>query len=93
VERLAAYWDKHAGRYDREMDRWDRRLFGDERVSIPLAGEHFRRRPLTHVRELGFLIEETERLKLGIVERVCARKAKLAPLRSSVPETGIRRGA
>ena len=58
-----------------------------ERISIPLAGEHFRRRPLTHVRELGFLIEETQRLKLGIVERVCARKAKLAPLRSSVPET------
>ncbi len=212
--RRAAYWDKQAGRYDREMDRWDRRLFGDsrpwvcgravgdvlevavgtgrnlpfypdgvrltgvdwspamlgiararaaalgreadlrpgdaqaldfpdgsfdtvvcavglcaipddrraitelarvlrpggrlllvdhvaasaralraaqwlyERISIPLAGEHFRRRPLTHVRELGFLIEETQRLKLGIVERVCARKAKLAPLRSPMPETG-----
>ncbi len=213
--RRAAYWDKQAGRYDREMDRWDRRLFGDsrpwvcgravgdvlevavgtgrnlpfypdgvrltgidwspamlgiareraaalgrdadlrpgdaqgldfpdgsfdtvlcalglcaipddrravtemarvlrpggrlllvdhvaapartlraaqwlyERISIPLAGEHFRRRPLTHVRELGFLIEETQRLKLGIVERVCARKAKLAPLRSQCPETGL----
>ena len=46
-----------------------------ERVSIPLAGEHFRRRPLTHVRELGFLIEETHRFKLGVVERVSARKA------------------
>ena len=45
-----------------------------ERISIPLAGEHFRRRPLTQVRELGFLIEETQRLKLGLVERVCARK-------------------
>ena len=31
VERLAAYWDKQAGRYDREMDRWDRRLFGESR--------------------------------------------------------------
>src|SRR5271165_4624750 len=72
------------------MDRWDRRLFGDSRpwVCGRAAGEHFRRRPLTHVRELGFLIEETQRLKLGIVERVCARKAKLAPLRSPVPETG-----
>ncbi len=46
---------------------------------VPLK-EHFRRRPLTHVRELGFLIEETQRLKLGIVERVCARKAGLVGL-------------
>jgi hypothetical protein len=38
MDRRAAYWDKHAGRYDRE-------------------------------------IEETQRLRLGIVERVCARKA------------------
>src|SRR6201989_1582884 len=30
-----------------------------ERVTIPLAGEHFRRRPLTYLRELGFEIEET----------------------------------
>jgi ubiquinone/menaquinone biosynthesis C-methylase UbiE len=45
-----------------------------ERYTIPAEGEHFRRRPLTHVRDLGFEIEETERFKLGIVERVCARK-------------------
>ena len=45
-----------------------------ERVTIPLAGEHFLRRPLAHVRDLGLEIEETERLKLGVVERVCARK-------------------
>jgi ubiquinone/menaquinone biosynthesis C-methylase UbiE len=45
-----------------------------ERITIPLAGEHFRRRPLTYVRELGFEVEETERFRLGIVERVCARK-------------------
>jgi ubiquinone/menaquinone biosynthesis C-methylase UbiE len=45
-----------------------------ERITIPLAGEHFRRRPLVHVRELGFGVEETERFRLGIVERVCARK-------------------
>ena len=48
-----------------------------ERISVPVAGEHFRRRPLTHVRDLGFQIEEAERFKLGIVERVAARK--LAP--------------
>ena len=45
-----------------------------ERITIPLAGEHFRRRPLTYVRDLGFHIEETERFRLGIVERVSARK-------------------
>ena len=45
-----------------------------ERITIPLAGEHFRRRPLIYLRELGFLIEESERFKLGVVERVRARK-------------------
>jgi ubiquinone/menaquinone biosynthesis C-methylase UbiE len=45
-----------------------------ERVSIPLAGEHFRRRPLTHVRDLGFRIEEAERFRMGVLERVAARK-------------------
>jgi len=46
-----------------------------ERITIPLAGEHFRRRPLVHVQELGFLVEERQRFKLGVVERLCARKA------------------
>jgi ubiquinone/menaquinone biosynthesis C-methylase UbiE len=45
-----------------------------ERVSIPREGEHFRRRPLTYLHDLGFAIEESQRFKLGIVERVCARK-------------------
>jgi ubiquinone/menaquinone biosynthesis C-methylase UbiE len=45
-----------------------------ERITIPLAGEHFRRRPLAYVRELGFDVEEAERFRFGIVERVCARK-------------------
>lgn len=45
-----------------------------ERISIPLAGEHFLRRPLPLVRDLGFRIEHTERFHLGIVERVAARK-------------------
>jgi ubiquinone/menaquinone biosynthesis C-methylase UbiE len=45
-----------------------------ERISVPVADEHFRRRPLTHVRDLGFQIEEAERFKLGIVERIAARK-------------------
>ena len=45
-----------------------------ERMSIPLEGEHYLRRPLTHVRELGLTIEHAERFSLGLVERVAARK-------------------
>jgi ubiquinone/menaquinone biosynthesis C-methylase UbiE len=45
-----------------------------ERISIPLEGEHYRRRPLTLVRGIGFEIELAERLHLGIVERIAARK-------------------
>jgi ubiquinone/menaquinone biosynthesis C-methylase UbiE len=45
-----------------------------ERITIPLAGEHFRRRPLSRVRDLGFRIEQVERFRLGIVERLVATK-------------------
>jgi ubiquinone/menaquinone biosynthesis C-methylase UbiE len=45
-----------------------------ERITIPLAGEHFRRRPVAYLAELGLEIEESERFTLGVVERVCARK-------------------
>jgi ubiquinone/menaquinone biosynthesis C-methylase UbiE len=45
-----------------------------ELVTVPMAGENFRRRPVLHVRDQGFAIEEQERFKLGIVERVVARK-------------------
>lgn len=45
-----------------------------ERASIPLAGEHYLRRPLTGVRDLGLRIEHAERFSLGLVERVEARK-------------------
>ena len=29
--RRSAYWDKQAGRYDRDMNFWDRHLFGESR--------------------------------------------------------------
>jgi ubiquinone/menaquinone biosynthesis C-methylase UbiE len=45
-----------------------------ERATIPLGGEHFLRRPLEHVRAVGFEVERAERFKLGIVERLHARK-------------------
>ncbi|MEV5449543.1 class I SAM-dependent methyltransferase [Streptomyces sp. NPDC052535] len=45
-----------------------------ELVTVPLGGEHFRRRPLRHVEAAGLRIEERDRFKLGIVERIAARK-------------------
>nr|WP_092528528.1 methyltransferase domain-containing protein [Amycolatopsis arida] len=40
--------------------------------TVPLAGEHFLRRPLHHVRAAGFTIEDVQRFKIGIVERLTA---------------------
>jgi ubiquinone/menaquinone biosynthesis C-methylase UbiE len=45
-----------------------------EVVTVRLEGDHLLRRPLEHVRAEGFRIEERERYKLGIVERLAARK-------------------
>jgi ubiquinone/menaquinone biosynthesis C-methylase UbiE len=45
-----------------------------EQFTRPLGGEHLRRRPLLHVQAEGFQIERAERSKLGIVERLAARK-------------------
>ena len=45
-----------------------------ERVTIPLGGEYLRRRPLLQVQAEGFQVERRERTKLGIVERLAARK-------------------
>jgi ubiquinone/menaquinone biosynthesis C-methylase UbiE len=45
-----------------------------EQVTIRVEGEHLLRRPLELVRAEGFAIERAERLKLGIVERLLARK-------------------
>jgi len=45
-----------------------------ERATIPLGGEHFRRRPSETVKDAGLTIERQERFGLGIVERLAARK-------------------
>jgi ubiquinone/menaquinone biosynthesis C-methylase UbiE len=45
-----------------------------EVVSVPAGGEHFRRRPIEHVRALGFTVEDHDQFTLGIVERLAARK-------------------
>ena len=43
-------------------------------ITVPLQGEHFTRRPIRHVQVQGLAIEEHERFKLGITERLAARK-------------------
>ncbi|MDH2428301.1 class I SAM-dependent methyltransferase [Sphaerisporangium sp. TRM90804] len=43
-------------------------------VTVPLAGEHFRRRPVSLVRAMGFTVERHDRFKLGVIERFAARK-------------------
>jgi len=45
-----------------------------ELITIPLAAEHFRRRPVRVVQAEGLIVEFSQRSKLGIIERVIARK-------------------
>lgn len=45
-----------------------------EVVTVPMASEHFLRRPLTNLKQRPFTIERAERFKLGLVERIVARK-------------------
>ena len=46
-----------------------------ERITIPVAGEHFTRRQLPLVKAAGFEIVETVRRKAGTIERIHARTA------------------
>lgn len=48
-----------------------------EVVTIPMGGEHYRRRPIQHVRTAGFDIEQHSRFKAGVVERLAARKPQV----------------
>jgi ubiquinone/menaquinone biosynthesis C-methylase UbiE len=45
-----------------------------EVVSVRTAGEYYRRRPIRHVEALGLSIVEHDRFRLGIVERLAAKK-------------------
>jgi ubiquinone/menaquinone biosynthesis C-methylase UbiE len=49
-----------------------------ELYTVRSAGEHQTRRPLPHVRAAGFVVEATQRLKAGTVERVAAVKPTAA---------------
>lgn len=44
-----------------------------EVVSVPLAGEHFLRRPVRWVRDAGLAVEHHERTRAGVIEWVAAR--------------------
>ncbi len=59
-----------------EASRWHARTAQRliDLVTVPLGGEHFRRRPITQVQALGYTIERHQRFTLGIVERLAARK-------------------
>src|SRR6266540_885967 len=50
-----------------------------ELVTVPLGGEHLRRRPLEQVRALGLEVQRQERFKAGMVERLAARKPATTP--------------
>jgi ubiquinone/menaquinone biosynthesis C-methylase UbiE len=45
-----------------------------EIFTVPLGGEHFLRRPMNQVRAAGLEIDKVDRFKLGLVERLVARK-------------------
>jgi ubiquinone/menaquinone biosynthesis C-methylase UbiE len=50
-----------------------------ELVTVPIGEEHFLRRPATYLPAAGFEVERQERFKLGIVERLAARKPATSP--------------
>jgi SAM-dependent methyltransferase len=69
--------------------RWVRALqWLLELVTIPLGEEHLRRRPLLQVQAEGFQIQQRERSKLGIVERLAARKPPAATPTAPGPAVG-----
>lgn len=42
--------------------------------TVPLAGKHYRRRPIREVQALGLSVERHERYGLGIIEQFAVRK-------------------
>ncbi|MGW1886116.1 class I SAM-dependent methyltransferase [Streptomyces sp. NPDC001970] len=50
-----------------------------ELITVLIGGEHLLRRPLRHVQAAGVEIEQHGRFKLGIVERLTARKPTAGP--------------
>ena len=62
-----------------------------ETFTVPLQGEHFLRRPLHRVQAQGLTVERRERFKLGLTERLAARKpAHPQPDHEETSATGSR---
>jgi ubiquinone/menaquinone biosynthesis C-methylase UbiE len=61
----------HVGSHHRLVFWWQRML---EKNMLRQCGDYQTRRPLPLVQQAGFVIEHQERRKLGVVERVTARK-------------------
>lgn len=55
-----------------------------ELLTVPLGGEHLLRRPLLCVQAAGLELEQHDRFKLGVVERLSARKPAPGPPGSTV---------
>ena len=49
-----------------------------ELATVPLAGEHFLRRPLHHLQARQVEVQQRQRFKLGLVERLVVRKPTTA---------------
>ncbi|ALG14995.1 class I SAM-dependent methyltransferase [Kibdelosporangium phytohabitans] len=45
-----------------------------ELITVPMAGEHFLRRPILEVQARGLTVEQHQRFTRGLVERLVARK-------------------
>jgi ubiquinone/menaquinone biosynthesis C-methylase UbiE len=61
----------HVGSHHKLIFLWQRLL---EKSMLRQCGDYQTRRPLPLVQQAGFVIEYQRRLKLGVVERVTARK-------------------
>ena len=79
-EQARGLWDRYAPRYDRHIRLSERLLFPDGRswacsqASGDVLEAAVTQRPLTLVAAAGFSITGSERLKLGIIERLTAVK-------------------
>ncbi|NOQ62051.1 hypothetical protein [Mycolicibacterium fortuitum] len=58
-------------------------IFFLEIFTVPLGGEHFRRRPLSQVKSTGLTIEQSQGFTPGLVERLTVCKPNGAEVHQS----------
>ena len=73
-DRWRRYWDKTSASYDKQMRFYDRLLADSRRWVCAQATGDTLRRPLRQVQAAGLQVQRRERFKLGIIERLTARK-------------------